>query len=82
MNRQDLVEQYKHILTSASGIDIIEIDTAVAYKAAELRAKYSLKAPDSIQVATALEYGATYFLTNDIRLKAITELEIVTVQEI
>ena len=49
-------------MTSASGINVIKIDTAVAYKAAESRAKYNLKTPDSVQVATALEYGAKYFL--------------------
>jgi len=55
---------------------------AVAYKAAESRVIYNLKTPDSIQVTTALKHGAKYFFTNDIRLKSITELEIITVQEL
>ena len=81
-NRQDLVNQYKHILTTASGISIIEINTTIAFKAAELRAKYNLKTPDSIQVAVALEHGANYFFTNDFRLKTVTEIEIITVQNL
>jgi len=52
--------------------------SAVAYRAAELRAKDGLKTSDSIQVGTALEYGAKYFLTNDIRLKIVKEIKAIT----
>ncbi|WP_161889620.1 type II toxin-antitoxin system VapC family toxin [Pontibacter russatus] len=82
LNRQDLVEQYKRILSSASGIEILEITSAVACRAAELRAKYKLKTPDSIQVGTALEYEAKYFLTNDVRLSIIKEIKTITPQEL
>ncbi len=82
LNRQDLVEQYKQILTSASGLEIIDINTTIAHKAAELRAKYNLKTPDAIQVATAIEQGVKYLLTNDIRLKAVKEVSTVTPAEL
>lgn len=78
LNRQDLVEQYKRVLSEASGIVLVEVTAAVAVKAAELRAKYGLKTPDSIQVATAVTHGAKYFLTNDIRLKIVKEIVTVT----
>lgn len=82
LNRQDLADQYRKIVSSASGIELIEIISAVAYRAAELKAKYGLKIPDSIQVGTALEYGAQYFLTYDIRLKTVKEIKIITPQEL
>jgi len=82
LNRLDLVEQYKKIVSSASGIELIEMTSAVAYRAAELRAKYGLKTPDSIQVGTALEYEAKYFLTNDIRLKIVKEIKAITPQDL
>ena len=82
LNRQDLVEQYRQILSSASGIEILEITSAVACRAAELRAKYNLKTPDSIQVGTALEYEAKFFLTNDVRLRVIKEIKTITPQEL
>jgi len=82
LNRQDLVDQYRQILSPASGIEIIEMTSAITYRAAELRAKYGLKTPDSIQVGTALEYGAKYFLTNDIRLKTVKEIKTITPQEL
>ncbi|MFP4009847.1 MAG: hypothetical protein ACLFV6_17885 [Spirulinaceae cyanobacterium] len=31
---------------------------------------------DAIQIATALREGATFFLTNDIRLAAVPDLEV------
>jgi predicted nucleic acid-binding protein len=82
LNRQDLVDKYRQILSPASGIEIIDMSSAIAYRAAELRAKYGLKTPDSIQVGTALEYGAQYFLTNDIRLKTVKEIKTITPQEL
>lgn len=40
LNRLDLVHKYKKVLSSASGIKIIDRTPGVAYRAAELRAKY------------------------------------------
>jgi len=77
-----LADQYKNILTTASGIEIFEITNDLSIKAAELRAKYNLRTPDAIQVATAILYNVSYFLTNDIRLKSITEINILTLSEL
>lgn len=55
---------------------------ALAIKAAELRAKYNLRTPDSIQLATAIEYNADYFLTNDIRLKSVAEINSIILSEL
>lgn len=45
-------------------------------------APYGLKTPDSIQIATAVNASADYFLTNDIRLKAVKEIEILVLDEL
>lgn len=42
-----------------------EMGLDVAQKASELRAVERIKSPDAIQLATAMLYGATLFLTND-----------------
>jgi len=81
-NEHQLVEEYKNILCNSPSIDIIDLTVDIAIKAAALRAKYGLITPDSIQVATALNASAEYFLTNDIRLKAISEIEILILDEI
>jgi predicted nucleic acid-binding protein len=54
----------------------------IAVKAAELRAKYNLRAPDALQLATAIENRANYFLTNDTRLRSVKEIQSVTLAEL
>lgn len=77
-----IVDQYKTILTNAEGIDIFEISIPIALKAAEIRAKYNIRTPDAFQIATAIEYNADYFFTNDLRLKNITEIKLLTIAEL
>lgn len=77
-----LAMQYKNILSNALGIELLEVTHEVAIKAAELRAKYNLRTPDSIQIATAIVTKASCFLTNDIRLKSVGELKIVALGEL
>jgi predicted nucleic acid-binding protein len=81
-NEHKLVEEYKNILCNSPSIDIIDLTIDISFQAATLRAKYGLKTPDAIQIATALNASAAYFLTNDIRLKAISEIEILILDEI
>lgn len=77
-----LVEQYQNILCNSPSIDIFDLNIEIAKSAAGFRAKYGLKTPDSIQVATAIYSSADYFLTNDIRIKAIKEIEILVLDEL
>lgn len=81
-NRPDLVQKYTDLLTTSKGIDIFDITIGVAKEAAKIRAKYNLKTPDAIQLATAIIFGADLFLTNDGRLKPVTEIEIVVLSEV
>jgi len=77
-----LVEQYQNILCKSPTIEILDINIEITISAAGYRAKYGLKTPDSIQVATAVHTSADYFLTNDIRLKAVKEIEILILDEL
>jgi predicted nucleic acid-binding protein len=82
MSRWDLVDKYTREITEVSGIQIVELNRSISYKAAELRAKYRIKTPDAIQIATALETKANFFLTNDFRLKQIEEITIITPEQL
>lgn len=77
-----IAEQYKTILTNAEGIDIFNITVPIAIKAAELRAAFNIKTPDALQIATAIVYEADFFLTNDLRLKNITAINLITLAEL
>jgi predicted nucleic acid-binding protein len=80
--KNKLAESYKDILLNAAGIEMIEITNAIAIRAAGLRAKYGVKTPDAIQLATAIEFNVDYFLTNDLRLKLVNEVESITLNEL
>ncbi len=61
----NIAEQYKEILTNAPSIEIFDVTSSISELAAKIRALYNLRTPDAIQIATSLENGADYFLTND-----------------
>jgi predicted nucleic acid-binding protein len=79
--REDIVTQYQKLLTEANGIEILEISNNISIKAAHLRAKYNLKTPDALQLATAIVNEANYFLTNDLRLKNVASIEVITLSD-
>ena len=78
----ETAEKYKKILTNSEGINILEINDSIAFKAAGIRAKYNIHTPDALQIATSFEGAADYFLTNDFRLKSIKELKIIIPHEL
>ena len=71
-----IADQYREILTNASAIEIIDTTTAIAEQAAKLRAKYGLRAPDAIQLATSIEVAGD--MTNGIRLRSVSEIPVIT----
>jgi predicted nucleic acid-binding protein len=58
------------------------IDHIVSQKAAQLRANYNLCLADALQLATALNALCDSFLTNDVDIKRITELDVIVLSEI
>jgi predicted nucleic acid-binding protein len=50
-------------------------------QAAQIRAKYNFKTPDAIFIATAIEEGAEVFITNDIRLKKMDEINCIVLSD-
>ncbi len=78
----NLRQRYRDILQNSPNFFTRLIDSAVAERAAELRAKYNLRTPDALQIATALENGCEAFLCNDKNLKRVTELKILILDEI
>lgn len=58
------------------------VDEEIAFKASVLRAKYNLKTPDAIHLATALYSQVKLFLTNDSALKKITEIKVLCLDDL
>ena len=80
--KTQLAEQYKEILTMSENINILDINIAIARETAKIRADYSIKTPDAMQLATAKYSGVDYFLTNDLRLKSFKDLNVITLSDL
>lgn len=70
------------IITAQDTADFIETTASIARTAAEICARYNLKLPDALQVATAIASNCEAFLTNDAQLKQVTELKVLLVSEL
>jgi predicted nucleic acid-binding protein len=55
---------------------LVEVGSAVIERATDLRARYNLKTPDALHYATAVEVGATVFLTGDRALARCSEVSV------
>jgi uncharacterized protein len=61
-----------------AGVELVmaEVSAAVIERATDLRARYNLKTPDALHYATAMEVGATVFLTGDRLLSRCLEVPV------
>ncbi len=76
-----LAEEYRDILLYSEGITTYDISNEISEIASGLRAKYSIRTPDAIQIATGIYYEADYFLSNDKLLKQISDLEVLILDD-
>lgn len=72
----EIVALYEHAFRSMPNFSLVQIDYTVAKTAALLRANYSILLPDALHIACALKEGATLFVTNDMKLKRISDISI------
>jgi len=79
---QDLADLYQGILQTSAYVDIPPATDQTGELAARLRAQYSLRTPDALQLATALEYQCDAFLTNDHTLRRVQEIPILLLDEL
>lgn len=75
---EERVNQFYGLLTTFPNLAWIDMTLDIADQGAQLRARYKLKTPDAILLATAIQSEATGFIGNDKRLKKVAELEILT----
>ncbi|MGI0035237.1 MAG: type II toxin-antitoxin system VapC family toxin [Nitrososphaera sp.] len=76
-----LAQKFRNVITAGVHTRYVGVD-AVAERAAELRARYSLTLADAFQIAAALAAGCDAFLTNDVALKRVGELAILVLNEL
>lgn len=77
-----LAAQYRSLLLDNRAIAMRAVSAAVAEEAARLRATYALRTPDAVQLAVAIAAGALSFVTNDARLAAVSDLQMVILDQV
>lgn len=81
-NHKVIARQYREILLNTPHLITLDVSPDIAQRAAEIRATYDLRTPDAIQLATAIQAGAAYFLTNDRSLRKFAEINILVVDDL
>lgn len=74
-----LCQRYRDLLASFPNLEVVAIDAEVAEIAADLRASYPLRPPDALQLAAAIHKGAGAFVSEDRRMRRVSEIEILSV---
>ena len=73
---------YEYYLSTFPNLTFYEIGLEVARKASDLRASQRIKAPDALQLATAILYGATAFLTNDRIFERVKDINVLILDKL
>lgn len=63
--------QARAALERIPNFEMVDVSTSIADVAARLRATHDLRTPDALHVATALNEGVEWLVTNDRRLKRV-----------
>ncbi len=76
-----LAREYQETLLH-SRLRLVTVTATIAQEAARLRARYRLKTPDAIHIATALVHRVDALLTNEPAWKRVKEVPIVVLEEL
>jgi predicted nucleic acid-binding protein len=71
-----LAETYRTALTQGQGWSVVPETEQIAVNAARFRARYRLKLPDALQVATVLATGAYALITHDRDFRTVRDVRV------
>lgn len=77
-----LAQRYRDFLLNSNNVTTRLLSRKIAEEAARLRAFHKIRTPDSIQMATAIFGGASFFLTNDVRLPSLPNLKTLVLEHL
>lgn len=78
---QLLAHQYEQLLSESRGLTLLDLDRNLLREASGLRASFSVKTPDALQIAAAKQEKCSAFVTNDRRLPKIPGLPILQLSD-
>ncbi len=80
--KDELVQKIFALTSTYPKLEWVPVTMNLADRAAELRARYRLSTPDTIQLATAITHKAARFYGNDRGLRKVKEIECVIVEDL
>ena len=69
-SNQEAVQQFENHIQNSGTLTVKPVTRGILKGSAYARSQLSLKLPDAIHMATAIEHGCKTFITNDKKLKA------------
>jgi predicted nucleic acid-binding protein len=79
---QDTADEIELTLLHFPHLQLAPVTRGVLTRAAEIRARYGLRTPDAIMVATAVESGATLAVTNDDAWRKVKEVDVLLLHDL
>jgi predicted nucleic acid-binding protein len=81
-NEPLLAESYRQLLLESENLSVASLNAEIVEQAAKIRAVHNYSVPDAIQIATAINSGASVFVTSDAALASFQELQVVLVTDL
>ena len=78
----DVADEIELTLLHFPNLQLAPVTRAVLVRAAEIRARYGLRTPDAIMLATAVESGATLAVTNDRAWRKMDEIDVLLLRDL
>jgi uncharacterized protein len=79
---REAADEIELALLHFPNLHLAPVTRAVLVRAAELRARYGLRTPDAIMLASAVEGGATLAVTNDNVWRKVEAIEVLLLREL
>lgn len=79
---QDTADEIELTLQHFPHLQLAPVTRGVLARAAEIRARYGLRTPDAIMIATAIEFEATLAVTNDRDWQKVDEIKVLLLQDL
>ncbi|MCY3979668.1 MAG: type II toxin-antitoxin system VapC family toxin [Chloroflexi bacterium] len=82
LGNTDRAQQYYDIIVGRYDFTLVSFTSEIAISAAAIRARYSLRTPDAIHVATAINMGCDAILTNDGDFRRVTDINVLVLDDL